>query len=161
MLKQARSSTVSVLGLCLVALLISGCSSTPRVLEISSKPVYMPKLNLPRADVLDLQQRKIKWLIVNHENFKDVMAKLKKDGRPVTLFALTDQGYANLGLTLSDIRAYIEQQKTIILAYENYYKEADKAVNKANDQMIKNNDEWKKTQEKTDSTPGFLKKLFN
>lgn len=89
------------------------------------------------------------------------MAKLKKDGRPVTLFALTDQGYANLGLTLSDIRAYIEQQKTIILAYENYYKEADKAVNKANDQMIKNNDEWKNSQKKPDSTPGFLKRLFN
>ena len=50
-------------------------------------------------------------------------------------FALTGDGYANLGLNFSDIRAYVQQQKTIIAAYEAYYKDSEEVINSANDQL--------------------------
>ena len=111
----------------------------------------MPKLNLPRADILDLTDNPVKWRVLTLENYEKVFADIKKSGRPMTLFALTDKGYAALGLQLSDIRAFIEQQKSIIIAYENYYKESNKALDKANKQMEKNNKQYQKLNE----SPGF------
>jgi hypothetical protein len=37
------------------------------------------------------------------------------------LFGLSAQGYTNLSLNLSDIRALVQQQQEIINAYVNYY----------------------------------------
>jgi predicted ArsR family transcriptional regulator len=148
---------VSVLGFGLVLLSLSACGGSPKVLEVSAKPIEMPKLNLPRADVLDLTSANpVKWHVVTLKNYKEVFAKIKKSGRPMTLFALTDKGYASLGLQLSDIRAFIEQQKSIIIAYESYYKESNKALEDANKQMQQNSEEYKKLNE----SEGFLKGLL-
>lgn len=116
----------------------------------------MPKLNLPRADVLDLSGYVVDWKILTLDNYEQVFEEIRKTGRPMTLFALTDNGYANLGLQLSDIRAFIEQQKTIIVAYENYYKESNKALDEANEQMKQNSKEYKKL----NKSEGFLKGLL-
>ena len=71
---------------------------------------------------------------VTEENIEEVFAELQRTGRPIVLFGLTDKGYAHLGLNFSDIRAYIEQQKAIIAAYEGYYKNAEEALENANRQ---------------------------
>jgi len=47
------------------------------------------------------------------------------------MFVLTGDGYSNLGLNISDIRALVQQQQAIIIAYENYYKEAEAAMENA------------------------------
>jgi len=49
----------------------------------------------------------------------------------MVFFAITDQGYENLGLNLSDLRAFIMQQQSIINAYEVYYQAADDALEDA------------------------------
>ena len=75
----------------------------------------------------------------------------------MTLFAVTDKGYANLGLNLSSIRAFIEQQKAIIVAYENYYQESDKAIKEANKEIEQSNETIKKNEESGFSIKGLLK----
>ena len=75
--------------------------------------------------------RGVEWVVITKDNYKEVFEKLAKTGRPIAVFGLTDQGYANLGLNLSDIRAYVQQQQAIIAAYERYYKEADEKLNEA------------------------------
>jgi len=75
--------------------------------------------------------RNVEWIVINKDNYKEVFDKLSKSGRPIAVFGLTDQGYANLGLNLSDIRAYVQQQQAIIAAYERYYKDADEKLNNA------------------------------
>ena len=147
---------MSALGFGLVLLSLSACSGSPKVLEVSAKPIEMPKLNLPRADVLDLSGYVVDWKILTLDNYEQIFEEIRKTGRPMTLFALTDNGYANLGLQLSDIRAFIEQQKTIIVAYENYYKESNKALDEANEQMKQNSKEYKKL----NKSEGFLKGLL-
>lgn len=129
---MAMRSIANVLGFGLVLLLISGCSVfSERVapIEITTKPIQKPELVLPKVDPLNM--REIKWVIITEENYQDVVEEAKKAGRPIAFFALTDQGYANLGLNFSDIRALVQQQQAIIAAYERYYKDAEKALDGA------------------------------
>jgi len=66
--------------------------------------------------------RKIEWIIINEENIEQKIADLTANGQPLAMFVLTGEGYENLGLNISDIRALVQQQQEIIVAYENYYK---------------------------------------
>lgn len=102
----------------------------PQRIEVSAKPVERPELVLPPAD--QLRMRDVEWVLITPENFNEVVEQAKKDGRPIVFFALTDKGYENLGLNLSDIRAFIQQQKAIIAAYDAYYKKSNEALDKAN-----------------------------
>lgn len=131
-------SIKSVLGCGLVILLLSSCSSPVAKIDVSSKAVEKPVLTLPPVDVV--RMRTVDWVIITEENFVEVVAKAKKNGKTVAFFALTDDGYANLGLNFSDIRALVQQQQTIIGAYEQYYD----ATKKFEKQKVKKDvDNWK------------------
>ena len=123
---------MNVLGCLSLAVLLSGCSlltPQPQQVEISTTPVQKPQLELPQAD--ELRLREIDWTLITPDNAEEVFAEAEESGRPIVFFALTDKGYENLGLNISDIRAYVQQQKTIIAAYENYYKESQEALDGA------------------------------
>lgn len=74
--------------------------------------------------------RPVEWIIVNEANLETKLEELKKQG-PLAMFVLTGDGYSNLGLNISDIRALVQQQQAIIIAYENYYKQAEAAMENA------------------------------
>src|SRR6056297_1304811 len=123
MQKLQKKQILSVLGFLTLALLINGCSSLqPRQIEVSTVPVEKPELELPETD--EIRLREVEWTLITPDNVEEVLEKAEESGRPVVFFSLTDKGYENLGLNISDIRALIQQQKTIISAYENYYKES-------------------------------------
>ena len=127
---MVKHSIASVLGFGLVLLLISGCSSTPQKIQVSASPIEKPQLTLPNVD--ELSMKEVTWVIITEENYEKVFADLKKSGRPLAIFGVTDKGYAHLGENLSAIRALIQQQQTIIAAYETYYKNAEDALDNAN-----------------------------
>ena len=91
-----NSLIANVLGCGLVVLLLSSCTSMPQVLEVSAKPIDKPVLVLPKVDQLNMKD--VKWIVVTPDNWEAAVIELKKTGRPVVLFGLTDQGYENLGL---------------------------------------------------------------
>ena len=78
--------------------------------------------------------RKIEWVVINDENMEEKLAEITAGGAPLGIFVLTAQGYENLGLNFSDIRALVQQQQQIILAYHNYYKESEAALDEAESQ---------------------------
>lgn len=92
----------------------------PQEITVSSKPVEKPELVLPSVD--ELNMRPVEWVIINEENLEEKIAELTSTGQPLAMFVLTGDGYSNLGLNFSDIRALVQQQQEIILAYERYYK---------------------------------------
>ena len=111
-------------------LLLAGClGTTPQPIEISTKPVDKPNLTLPPVD--ELRFRNVEWIVLNNENVEEKLKELEAKGIPVGLYALTGEGYENLSLNFSDIRALVQQQQAIIVAYENYYKEASQALDNA------------------------------
>ena len=122
------SRIINALGCGLVILALAGCAN-PRKLEISAKPVERPELVLPSADQLNM--RDVQWVVITPENYEEVFARLKGENKDLVLFGLTDEGYERLALNLSDVRAYIQQQRTIIAAYERYYKQAEQALDDA------------------------------
>jgi hypothetical protein len=125
-------SIVSVLGFLTLLTLLSGClgrDAVPVPLEIRTQPVEKPELILPTADVL--RMRDVEWTIITENNYEEVFTNLGKDGKIVAIFGLSEKGYSNLGLNLSDLRSYIQQQQAIILAYKNYYENAEAALAEA------------------------------
>ena len=108
---------------------LAACSTKPQQIEISAKPIEKPTLTLPPVD--ELNMRKVEWIVLNEANVESVIAKLQAEGKAFALYALTGDGYGNLGLNFSDIRALVQQQQAIIAAYEGYYQQAEEAMDNA------------------------------
>lgn len=102
----------------------------PQKIEVSAKPVDKPELVLPNPE--GIRMKNVEWVLITVDNFEEKVAELQATGRPVVFFALTDEGYENISMNFSSIRAYIQQQQAIIVAYENYYKNANEALDAAN-----------------------------
>lgn len=124
---------VIVLVILLAAFLLSSCTSTPRQIEISAKPIEKPKLVLPPAEELRLKD--LTWVVINEENAQEVWEKLKKDKKDPVLIGLTDDGYEILAMNMSDIMKLLQQQKAIIAAYKAYYEESEQALEDANSEI--------------------------
>ena len=124
---------VIVLSILLAAFVLSSCTSTPRQIEISAKPIEKPKLVLPPADELRLKD--LEWVVMNEENAQEVWERLKKDKKDPVLIGLTDDGYEILAMNMSDIMKLLQQQKAIIAAYQNYYEESEQALEDANSEI--------------------------
>jgi hypothetical protein len=120
--------TKSLLGFTIIVTL-AACTAKPQQIEVSSKPIDKPTLTLPPVD--ELNMRKVEWIVINEGNVDTVITKLKSEGKAFALYALTGDGYGNLGLNFSDIRALVQQQQAIIAAYEGYYQEAEEAMDNA------------------------------
>ena len=87
-------------------------------------------MTLPAVDELNLKD--VNWIVINEDNLDSVISTLAKSGEPFAIYGLTGDGYANLGLNFSDIRALVQQQQAIIAAYEGYYKESEAAITEHN-----------------------------
>ena len=144
-------------GLALAALLaISGCtSSMPQRIEVSAKPIDKPELVLPNPEILNMKE--VKWILLTPENFEEKLKDFEKSGRPIVFFALTDEGYENISMNFSSIRAYIQQQQAIIAAYENYYKNANEALDAANSEIDGVKSDVDAQQQKEEGTDPFWK----
>ena len=102
---------------------LAACGSSSDIepvkpVEVRTLEVEKPAPVVPTVDQLRL--RDVKWVIITPENIDEKFAEVKSG--EVVLFALTPDGYENIALNLSDIRAMIEQQKKIIAIYESQYK---------------------------------------
>jgi hypothetical protein len=86
---------------------------------VQTEAIERTPLNLP--DPPPVKPSSMKWVIITPENADAVWEKLKKSNTDLVLFGLTDNGYENLSVTMMEIRNYINQQKTIILKYREYY----------------------------------------
>lgn len=129
-----KNLIANVLGCLILLTLINGCSSV-KPIEISAKPIEKPELILPDSDNLNL--RPVSWHIINEQNFDEQIKKLQKEGKPLVMFAITGEGYQNLILNLSDIRAYIQQQQIIIYAFNSYYLKSQELIETANQNIDK------------------------
>jgi len=110
---------------------LSSCSTlTPNVVSYKSEPIEKPALVLPDTSVLEL--RNSDWNIITPEELNGIFDKLKKDGEPVVIYALTTEGYSQLSLNIADILKLVSQQKAIIEAYKEYYEQTEKNINEHN-----------------------------
>ena len=111
--------------LTLLAVLLTGCASFDlfgskvKPIEVVSKPIEKTALAIANPD--PLKARPIEWIVITPDNAEAVFKKMEEKGQSLVLFALTDDGYQQLSLSIADIRNLINIQRTIIIKYKEYY----------------------------------------
>jgi hypothetical protein len=115
---------LAIVSLIAVTLALSGCAgfgfgSSVKPIEIMSKPIERMPLNL--AQPAPLKLKRIEWIVVTPANVDSVFEKLANEKQNQVLFAVTDQGYMELAMTMMEIRNFINTQRQIVIQYKQYY----------------------------------------
>ena len=126
---MALKNYLKVLSLLLLCLIISSCSSWPKLKQIEIKTVQVerviPTQNRPRP----INMNNIKFYVVTSENFEDFKKRYEKDNGAFLFYALSVRDYETLAINMAEIKRYIEQQKQIIIYYEKAVKPKEKVEN--------------------------------
>jgi hypothetical protein len=113
-----------VSSLLLLSLLLSSCSTwNPlKTVEVQTIQVerQIPTQNRPPQIQMNTT---MKWWVVTEENFKEFKAAFQKEnGDPLVAYVISVKDYETLALNMAEIKRYIEQQKSIIVYYEDAIK---------------------------------------
>lgn len=116
-----------ILSIPVILLLLSGCSVLPifkkepavKPVEIQTKAVERTRLNI--SDPKPLVGRPMQWYIITPENAEQIWNELKEKNVDLVLFGLTDEGYEQLAVSMTEIRNFIANQRAIIIKYREYY----------------------------------------
>ena len=109
----------TISSLLLLSLVLSSCSTwNPlKLLEVKTVQVerQIPVQNRPPQ----LKLGDVRWWVVTEENFKEFKEKFQKEnGDPLVAYVISVKDYETLALDFAEIKRYIEQQKSIIVYYE-------------------------------------------
>ena len=123
---------LKVSSLLLLTLVLSSCGSWPKLTQIEVQTVEVernvPLQNRPQPIRMNTN---MKWWVVTEENFKEFKKKFQKEnGDPLVAYVLSVKDYETLALNMAEIKRYIEQQKEIIIYYEEAVKPRDKKEEK-------------------------------
>lgn len=106
------------------SVLLSGCSSfgfgfggpeEKVITQIETIERKIPLQGRPKG----LTLYDVYFYAVTEENYEEFKEKFLKDNPDLVYFAISIPGYENLALGMADMKRYIEQQKAIIVYYEN------------------------------------------
>ena len=119
---------LKVSSLLLLSLLLSSCSSWPKLTQVEVQTVEVerniPIQNRPQQIRINSEMR---WWVVTEENFKEFKEAFQKEnGDPLVAYVLSVRDYETLALNMAEIKRYIEQQKQIIIYYEKAVKPKEK-----------------------------------
>jgi len=68
-----------------------------------------------------LRLQPIDWVVITPDNAEEVFQRLENKEIDLVLFGLTDEGYKQLAITISELRNMINLQRNIIIKYKEYY----------------------------------------
>ena len=109
---------LKVSSLLLLSLLVSSCASWPKLTQIEVQTVEVerniPLQNRPRQ----LNLSNITWYVVTEENFEEFKKRYEKENGMFLFYVISIRDYETLSLNMAEIKRYIEQQKQIIIYYE-------------------------------------------
>ena len=109
---------LKVSSLLLLSLLVSSCTSWPKLTQIEVQTVEVerniPIQNRPRQ----LNLSNITWYVVTEENFEEFKKRYEKENGMFLFYVISVKDYETLSLNMAEIKRYIEQQKQIIIYYE-------------------------------------------
>ena len=99
-------------------LLLNGCSTfmpEPKVVTVTKiTERTIPTVPHPKA----VQLNDVKIYVVSKENYEEFVADFEAKNGADAYIAISVKDYENLSLNFAELRRYIEQQKQIILYYE-------------------------------------------
>ena len=121
---NVHRSLILITSLLLVSNL-TGCASFDlfgkKVEPIEVKTVAVEKTPLDLALPDPIKTKPIQWVVITPDNAEAIFKKLEEQGKSPVLFAITDDGYQQLAITIADLRNLINTQRTIVIKYKEYY----------------------------------------
>ena len=99
-------------------LLSSGCSSWPQLKQIEVKTVeverVIPTQNRPRP----VKMNDVHFYVVTEDTFDEFRKRFEKENGDFLFYAISVRDYETIALNMSELKRFIEQQKQIIIYYE-------------------------------------------
>ncbi len=118
-----------ILSLLLATSLISGCSTfrpEPEVVTIT-KLVERQIPTVPHPRQVQMNEIKI-YVVSPEENFEEFKKEFESKNGTDSYIAISVKDYENLSKNFAELRRYIEQQKQIILYYEEAVKSTEEGT---------------------------------
>ena len=116
------------LSLLLVTTLLSGCASfwkPEKEIVTVTKLVERQIPTVPHPKAVQMNEIKI-YVVSPEENFEDFKKEFEAKNGADSYVAISIKDYENLGKNFAELRRYIEQQKQIILYYEEAVKPSER-----------------------------------
>jgi len=111
-------------------LLSSGCSSWREVLPVEVKTVEVerkiPTQNRPRPVKLN----DVYFYVVTEDTLDEFKKRFAKDNGDLLFYALSVRDYETIAFNMAELKRYIDQQKQVIIYYEEAVKPKDKKEDK-------------------------------
>lgn len=60
----------------------------------------------------------VTWYVVTESNIDEFMQRIQEDSGNTVFMAISPKGYENLAIGIGELRRYVNQQKEIIVYYE-------------------------------------------
>ena len=109
---------ISLVLLCPLLLLSSGCSMWREVLPVEIKTVEVerkiPTQKRPRA----VKMNDVYFYVVTEENFVAFKERFQKENGDLLFYALSVRDYETIALNMAELKRFIDQQQQIIIYYE-------------------------------------------
>ena len=118
------------LSLLLATLLLSGCASfwkPEKEIVVQTKIVERNIPIVPHPKQVRLNDVKI-YVVSPEVNYDEFMEKFTKKNGADSYIAISVKDYENLSKNFSELRRYIDQQKKIILYYEEAVKPSEEKI---------------------------------
>ena len=97
-------------------LLTSACASVEPQVVLKTDYVVKDIPIQPRPKPLNLHR--VKWYAVTPENMEEFLVRFEEESGINVFFALSVPDYENMSLNVAELRRYINQQKALIVYYE-------------------------------------------
>ena len=94
----------------------SGCASVEP--QVVLKTDYVVKDIPIQARPKPLNLHRVKFYAVTPENMEEFLAKFEEEAGVNVFFAMSVPDYENMSLNVAELRRYINQQKALIVYYE-------------------------------------------
>ena len=104
--------------LLLLGLLLSSCSTWDKLTKIEVQTIEVERQIPLQAQPAPLNLHNIKWYVVTDQNFEEFKKKFIEQNSELVFFAISVRDYETLALNMAEIKRYVEQQKQIIIYYE-------------------------------------------
>ena len=106
-------------------LTLIGCSSLrqePQIQVVTNTVrTTVPIVARPKG----VQLNDVKIYVVNEDNYEEFIEEFRAKNGEIVYIAISVKDYENLSLNIAELRRYIEQQKQVIVYYEEAVKPED------------------------------------
>ena len=107
-------------------LFLTGCSSLRLPAEIKTV-TKIEKVTIPTvAQPKPVQLNDVRVYVVNEEIYEEFVKEFTEENGELAFVALSMKDYENLALNIAELRRYINQQKNIIVYYEDAVTDKEK-----------------------------------